>query len=492
MLNAIVAGVALVPRQPRASSAAAPRPAAPIAPGAELPQLGLGGSSANASIFLAALAVAVVWWLRVAHHLGAGVARRRPEPRGGAHDRDLGRQGPGRGDDRLGRARRAGRRELRDGPQARLRGRARPRRRPAPGSPWRCSAGVHPVGVALAALVLGFLSAGGLAVADLVPKELIEMLPGVVVLAVAAAARVGAPRGGRVVTEVLAAIFSLAFVAQVLRIAVPYALAAMGGAVTERAGRDRSRARGQAPVRRVRRGRDRPRDRLGAARPRRRHRGRHDRRRRPGRLRARPGRRSGDRRLSRSTWSAPAARASCSSSCSARARTRRRAPRTASAVLANPIVWLTAVRRDRRAVRAAPHPVGRPAARRRRSPRRAGRGRRVADPGPARRRAGRRRAGRRRRRPAVARGRRLRRRHVVRAAATSRSRWSSCRAGGRRSRSLACIGVAAAEALSIAFQVTGVPVAHELIALLPYATTLAVLIIFRGDRRAPPRSLGRI
>lgn len=57
---------------------------------------------------------------------------------------------------------------------------------------------------------------------------------------------------------------------------------------------------------------------------------------------------------------------------------------------------------------------------------------------------------------------------------------------------IACLGVATAEALSIAFQVTGVPVAHELIALLPYITTLAVLMIFRGDRRSPPRSLGRI
>jgi ABC-type uncharacterized transport system permease subunit len=57
---------------------------------------------------------------------------------------------------------------------------------------------------------------------------------------------------------------------------------------------------------------------------------------------------------------------------------------------------------------------------------------------------------------------------------------------------VACLGVAIAEALSIAFQVTGVPVAQELIALFPYVTTLAVLVIFRGDRRAPPRSLGRI
>lgn len=32
---------------------------------------------------------------------------------------------------------------------------------------------------------------------------------------------------------------------------------------------------------------------------------------------------------------------------------------------------------------------------------------------------------------------------------------------------IACVGVAIAEALSIAFQVTGVPVAQELIALFP-------------------------
>jgi simple sugar transport system permease protein len=45
----------------------------------------------------------------------------------------------------------------------------------------------HPIGVAVAAILLAFLSAGGLAVGDLVPKELTEMLQGVVVLAVAAA-----------------------------------------------------------------------------------------------------------------------------------------------------------------------------------------------------------------------------------------------------------------------------------------------------------------
>jgi simple sugar transport system permease protein len=43
-----------------------------------------------------------------------------------------------------------------------------------------------PIGVAIAALVLGVLSAGGLAVGERVPKELTEMLQGVVVLSVAA------------------------------------------------------------------------------------------------------------------------------------------------------------------------------------------------------------------------------------------------------------------------------------------------------------------
>ena len=57
---------------------------------------------------------------------------------------------------------------------------------------------------------------------------------------------------------------------------------------------------------------------------------------------------------------------------------------------------------------------------------------------------------------------------------------------------VACVGVATAEALSIAFQVTGVPIPHELVALLPYVATLAVLVIAGGGRRSPPRSLGKI
>jgi ABC-type uncharacterized transport system permease subunit len=57
---------------------------------------------------------------------------------------------------------------------------------------------------------------------------------------------------------------------------------------------------------------------------------------------------------------------------------------------------------------------------------------------------------------------------------------------------IACLGVAFAEALNIVFQVTDVAIAHELAPLLPYVLTLAVLMIASGARRPPPRSLGRI
>jgi simple sugar transport system permease protein len=185
MLNAIVAGFALylgnrvIFRNGTTTGAA-------IIGGAELPQLGLGGSSANASIALAALAVIVVWWLRgrtawgqawravgqspeAARTTGIAVGKVQIQVMVGSgalaglaatnfvmgHKHAF-EEGLGRGVGLLGIS-------------AALLGR------------------MHPVGVALAALVLGFLSSGGLAVADLVPKELTEMLQGVVVLAVAAA-----------------------------------------------------------------------------------------------------------------------------------------------------------------------------------------------------------------------------------------------------------------------------------------------------------------
>jgi simple sugar transport system permease protein len=57
---------------------------------------------------------------------------------------------------------------------------------------------------------------------------------------------------------------------------------------------------------------------------------------------------------------------------------------------------------------------------------------------------------------------------------------------------VACLGVAFAEALNILFQITDVPIAHELANLLPYVLTLAVLVIAGGARRPPPRALGRV
>lgn len=56
---------------------------------------------------------------------------------------------------------------------------------------------------------------------------------------------------------------------------------------------------------------------------------------------------------------------------------------------------------------------------------------------------------------------------------------------------VACLGVAFAEALNIVFQITGVAISHELAPLLPYFLTLVVLVIGAG-RRPPPRSLGRV
>ncbi|MBA3452263.1 MAG: ABC transporter permease [Deltaproteobacteria bacterium] len=157
-----------------------------IAPGAMLPQLGFGGSAVNASLVIAMLAVAAVWWLRnrttwgqawravgqdpsAARSVGISVGRVQILVMTGSgalagiaaanfvmgHKHAF-EEGLGRGTGLLGIA-------------AALLGR------------------MHPIGVAIAALVLGFLSSGGLAVADVVPKELTEMLLGVVVLAVAAA-----------------------------------------------------------------------------------------------------------------------------------------------------------------------------------------------------------------------------------------------------------------------------------------------------------------
>jgi len=160
---------------------------ASIAPGAELPQLGFAGSSANVSLVLALACIGLVWWLRArttwgyawravgqdpeaAQATGIAVGKVQIWVMTGAgalaglaatnfvmgHKHAF-EEGLGRGAGLLGIS-------------AALLGR------------------VHPVGVALAAFVLGFLSEGGQAVGREVPKELTEMLQGVVVLAIACAA----------------------------------------------------------------------------------------------------------------------------------------------------------------------------------------------------------------------------------------------------------------------------------------------------------------
>ena len=182
MLNFIVAGLALwlgnaalFEQGTRGSE---------IAPGAQLPTLGLGGSTANTSLVIALAAVVLLAWLRgrttwgqvwravgrdpaAARSVGIGVERVQILVMTGAgalaglsaanfvmgHEHAF-EEGLGRTTGFVAIS-------------VALLGRA------------------HPVGVAFAALAIAFLSAGGLAVNHLVPKELTEMLQGVVVLAIA-------------------------------------------------------------------------------------------------------------------------------------------------------------------------------------------------------------------------------------------------------------------------------------------------------------------
>ncbi|MBX3160283.1 MAG: ABC transporter permease [Deltaproteobacteria bacterium] len=184
MLNFVVAGVSLWLGNELLFVGGATT-GAPIAPGAELPHLGLGGSSVNAALAITLAAAAAVWWLRDRTTWGeawravgrdpaaarsAGISVERVQVLAmtasgalaglAAANLVMGykhafEDGLGRNTGFLGIS-------------AALLGRS------------------HPAGVIIAALLLGFLQAGGLAVAELVPKELTEMLQGVVVLAVAA------------------------------------------------------------------------------------------------------------------------------------------------------------------------------------------------------------------------------------------------------------------------------------------------------------------
>jgi simple sugar transport system permease protein len=158
-----------------------------IVPGAELPTLGLGGSSASVAVVLAVVIAGGLWLVRARSHWGArwcavganpdaaatmgvavpavriwvmaasgAIAAMAATPLVMGHQHAF-EDGLGRGFGYLGVA-------------VGLLGRR------------------HPAGVALSALVLGFLSQGGLMVNDKVPKELTELLIGFAVLAVAVAA----------------------------------------------------------------------------------------------------------------------------------------------------------------------------------------------------------------------------------------------------------------------------------------------------------------
>ena len=57
---------------------------------------------------------------------------------------------------------------------------------------------------------------------------------------------------------------------------------------------------------------------------------------------------------------------------------------------------------------------------------------------------------------------------------------------------LACVGIAIAGALNIQLQILGISWLRELAPLSPYVLTLLVLVIFGGKNRKPPQALGRL
>ena len=186
MLNAIVVAIVLSIGN-RYIFANGTTTGSPIIAAAELPRLPLGGSALNSTLILALATAAAVWWLRsrstwgqawlavgrdpeAARSVGISVGRVQVLVMAGsgalcglaAVNFVLGHKhafeaGLGAGTGFVGIA-------------AALLGR------------------LHPFGIVAAALLLGFLSSGGLAVNDLVPKELAEVLQGFVVLAIAVAA----------------------------------------------------------------------------------------------------------------------------------------------------------------------------------------------------------------------------------------------------------------------------------------------------------------
>jgi len=194
MLNEIVAAVALAIAS-RYIFANGTTTGLPIAPGAEMPDLGMAGSAANGALVLALLLAAALWWLRArttwgqalrtvgadaeaARSVGLGVGRVRvlAMTASGAlcglaavnfvlGDRHAYEQSAGAGTGFFGLA-------------VALLGRQ------------------HPAGIVASALVLGLLTSGGLVVNDLIPKDLTTLLVGVVVLAITCASAFVRRTGG--------------------------------------------------------------------------------------------------------------------------------------------------------------------------------------------------------------------------------------------------------------------------------------------------------
>ena len=183
MITSIVAGVALWLGNELLFQSGTTTGAS-IVPSAWLPSLGLGGSSANVSVAITVVVVISLWWFRArttwgqalravgrdpktARSVGISVGRVQLAAMVGSgalaglaaanfvmgHKHAF-EQGLGAGAGLLGIS-------------VAILGRS------------------HPVGIAGAALLLSFLSVGGLATSQEVPKEISEILPGIVALAVA-------------------------------------------------------------------------------------------------------------------------------------------------------------------------------------------------------------------------------------------------------------------------------------------------------------------
>jgi general nucleoside transport system permease protein len=188
LLNAIVAGVALWIGNAflfRHGSTMGP----PIAPGAELPGLGIAGSNASTATLVALAAALAIWWLFARTRVGTTWRWVGQGPRAAAAAGiDVARTyvvtmaaagamaGLVAANYVLG-SRHAYQNDLGIGAGYL-------------GIAVALLGGRHPLGVVLAALLLGFLQHAGLVASDLVPKAVFDTLEAVIIVAVAAASPV--------------------------------------------------------------------------------------------------------------------------------------------------------------------------------------------------------------------------------------------------------------------------------------------------------------